>query len=1075
MKQILRLITGLLLLAIVAACGGGGGGSGGCTGPSPGNCTALYTTAGSSIQILPGQSQTFTIGGGTPGYSVSSTGGAVTVSLSGTSFTITGSAGGGTASVVVTDSAGKTVTISVIVGTNAKFATTAGSAVTVAVGASTGPNPYVISGGSGVYFVSSGNTSVAIVGQSGSGNTFIIYGVANGTATVTAADNAGNSVSIAVTVGSGGASTVALYTSAPSTGVNFAVGGAPSTYKVGGGQAPYLASVGNTGVVTATVVGSSLTVTPVAAGTTTVNVTDNVGTSVLVNVTVTGSSGGGTVALYTTAPSGGLTMPIGTQTSFTIGGGTGSYSVLSGNTTVANVSSIGAGNMVTVTSVGAGSSNVTVTDSSGKQVNVVVTVTSTVPTSLYTTAPKTGLTFTVGGSGTYTIGGGNPAYNAATSNPGVATASVSGTTLTINAVALGSATVTITDTLGVQINIGVIVNNGSAGTTTLYTTAPSSGVNIPVSNQATYSIGGGTPPYAVTSSDVTVVAVSAVGTGNTYTLTGVGTGNAKVAIVDSTGAPQLLIPVSVSSTSVKLYTTAPSTGVSFLVGASGSYTIGGGTPPYVAVSSNAAVATTSVSGSTLTINGVAAGSATVTITDSQGNPLNVITAVTAPASTGTALYTTASKTGISMVSGAVVTYTVGGGTAPYTVSSSSVGVATVTGITATNTFTITAVAAGSANIVVVDASGTQIPVGVTVTSTAAVNLYTTVPTSGVTFAVGASGAFSVGGGAAPYSVTTSNSTVAIASISGTALTINAVAAGTATLAVIDSKGTQVPITVIVSNGPTVPLFTNAPVSGVTLTVPNTATYTIGGGTAPYLVSSSNTSAATVTVSGTSFTVTAVAAGIANIVVTDSAGNPVKIPFTISAGSVAQLNFIPISAVGNVGNTLNFNVYGGTPPYTLNANNLAIAKLTTSSSISSSGGGFSVALVGTGTGVITVLDSNGVANSLSIISNAASGALNVTPSAFLLGATSTQIIPLSVSNGSGAYSAYTSNLQLSSVTVSGSTVNVGLGTQGTRCLSNTLPNYNPSSGQYPVVITVVDQSSGASTTATMTIQQGTSCP
>ena len=77
------------------------------------------------------------------------------------------------------------------------------------------------------------------------------------------------------------------------------------------------------------------------------------------------------------------------------------------------------------------------------------------------------------------------------------------------------------------------------------------------------------------------------------------------------------------------------------------------------------------------------------------------------------------------------------------------------------------------------------------------------------------------------------------------------------------------------------LFTNAP-AAVTLSS-GTASYTIGGGTATYKSSSSNTNVATTNVKGTTLNIVSVAAGTAQITVSDAAGASVIIAVTVSGG------------------------------------------------------------------------------------------------------------------------------------------------------------------------------------------------
>jgi len=97
-------------------------------------------------------------------------------------------------------------------------------------------------------------------------------------------------------------------------------------------------------------------------------------------------------------------------------------------------------------------------------------------------------------------------------------------------------------------------------------------------------------------------------------------------------------------------------------------------------------------------------------------------------------------------------------------------------------------------------------------------------------------------------------------------------------------------------------------------------------------------------------------------------------------------------------------------------------------------------------------------------------LALSPSALTIGETYASPIALNIQHGTGPYKAFTSDLVLSSVSVTGSTLTVGLGTQGNRCIT-------PSAayGTYDITITVVD-ALGASAVSTLTIKDtnGT-CP
>ena len=157
-------------------------------------------------------------------------------------------------------------------------------------------------------------------------------------------------------------------------------------------------------------------------------------------------------------------------------------------------------------------------------------------------------------------------------------------------------------------------------------------------------------------------------------------------------------------------------------------------------------------------------------------------------------------------SGARVDYLIYGGTPPYTVTSTSTGIATVSpstvqtngaGFTAT---TQNAFCPGTATFSIRDATGRLITATLENKEGSAavpvIAFYTTAP-SAVTVAAGATASFAVGGGSSPYYASSSNTAIATASISGASLIINGVASGTATVTVSDSKGSTKSTTVTV--------------------------------------------------------------------------------------------------------------------------------------------------------------------------------------------------------------------------------------------------------------------------------------
>jgi len=613
-------------------------------------------------------------------------------------------------------------------------------------------------------------------------------------------------------------------------------------------------------------------------------------------------------------------------------------------------------------------------------------------TALYTTAPSGGVTIAVAGSGVYTVGGGTPGYSVVTSNSAVATATLVDSTLTVNGVSGGSATIEVRDAAGATVSLSVTVT--PAKTLPLFTTAPGT-LTIALGTAPTYTIGGGTAPYTVTSSNILVSVANLIGA-STLSITGTSVGSAQVVVLDSTGT-SVPIAVSVVGSATPLYTTAPASGVTIGTTSAGIYTIGGGTPGYTAVTSNSAVAVPNVVGSTLTITGLSGGKVTVVVRDGAGATLSLPVTV----GSGVGDFFINAPTELAIAPAAAPTYTIGGGSAPYAASSGNVAVATV-------------------------------------------------------------------------------------SVSGTTFTITGVAVGTAQIVVGDSTGSQKTIAVTVRSGSDfVPLFTTAP-NAITIATGAAPSYAIGGGSAPYTVISSNVIFATANVTtGTTLNIVGLAAGTASVVVTDAAGNKSNpILVTVSSATSTPLIATPSSATATVGDTLNFIVNGGSPAYSFVVNNPAIASVYPAS-VASNGGTFRVALLSAGSTTIAIVDALGQTATFTVTAVApptvvtppavtpAPTPLALSPIALSIAETYAAPIALNIQNGTGPYRAYTSDLVLSSVPtvpISGSTLTVGLGTQGNRCIT-------PSAayGTYAITITVVD-ALGASAFSTLTIKDtnGT-CP
>jgi hypothetical protein len=311
----------------------------------------------------------------------------------------------------------------------------------------------------------------------------------------------------------------------------------------------------------------------------------------------------------------------------------------------------------------------------------------------------------------------------------------------------------------------------------------------------------------------------------------------------------------------------------------------GGIAPYMAVSSNTAIASvsgSSASGSITVTAGQTTGNATITVLDAYGSSYTVSVQVTPGTSTaGLTLYP-GKLTG--MV-GNTLALNIDGGTAPYTVVSSDPNVATAT--VNGSSVSVKLVQTGAISLIVHDAANATATATVTVTG-GVVGL----SPATLTGAMGNIKALSIVGGTGPYTVISSNPNVATASINGSLVTVSMINDGSATITITDANNTTASATVSVSRGfAIVPPFQLMPEFSVIQT-PVTINFSVlnGQSMGPYYVSMPATAPGTtipttslITVSPMSFMggssmplMTLTVTLQASTLVTDSNGNEGKI-------------------------------------------------------------------------------------------------------------------------------------------------------------------------------------------------------
>ena len=423
---------------------------------------------------------------------------------------------------------------------------------------------------------------------------------------------------------------------------------------------------------------------------------------------------------------------------------------------------------------------------------------------------------------------------------------------------------------------------------------------------------------------------------------------------------------------------------------------------------------------------------------------------TAPVATVAALLFTTAPDVLTLGVGVAQDFSIGGGVPPYTAVSNNAAIGT-SGVKDTR-LTIGGISPGSSEITIRDSLGTSIKIGLIVGDGGARALFTS-SAADIVVAPGNSNAqiYTVGGGVAPYSATSSNSTVASASLVGDSLKITGLMAGAANIVVLDKSGVRLTIAITVPTASTLALFTTAP-STITVAIGASPGYSVGGGTGPYTATTNNAGIATTSLANSNLAITGVAVGSAIISVRDNAGTVVNINVTVGA---VPLGITPNSATGTVNDRLVATITGGTAPFRASVGIIDVA----SASVSN-GNQLNITSNQVGTTVITVLDANNQSTPYTLTVNAATPGIRLSPNPLAVSELDTQPIFLTVyGTAPGAVNVFSSDTSKLVATISGQTVTLITGSSGNRCVPNDLN----------VTITAVD-SIRASGSAVVTIKK-----
>jgi len=425
---------------------------------STGSGTSTLSLSQTGVVLSVGQSSTVTasnLGSGALYVSNNSNPSIANVNISGSQITVTGNIHGST--VVTLCVVGGTATCPSIYVTvqnaGAQMLAFSQNAVSIAQGQNV---PITISGGNGMYLVSN-NSNPTLAQTSISGATITLSTSAtSGSSSITVCSTDLASCGV-ITVTAGAASSSALTFSQTNPTVAVSQSTSISIYGTSGSTF-YVASNSNPNVVQANVSASTLTLYGITNGTSTLSVCSSTASCGTLTVTVNYIASGGSITLSQTS----LTLLTGQSLSIGVSGGTAPYSVINGapNIAVGTMS----GNTLTVTGVASGGTTLTACSAGGGCTALIVTVNASGTGSSALTLSQNSLSLAAGQTLSVSLYGIGGYYIASPANQNIASGSINGSALSVNAYGAGTTSITVCQTGGQCATLSITVGTASGGT-----------------------------------------------------------------------------------------------------------------------------------------------------------------------------------------------------------------------------------------------------------------------------------------------------------------------------------------------------------------------------------------------------------------------------------------------------------------------------------------------------------------------------------------------------------------------------------------------------------------------------------
>ena len=518
------------------------------------------TLSQTGLVLTVGQSSTISVtnnAGGTLYVYNNSNPPVANTNISGNSLTVTGNTNGSTTLTICSVNATTNCPSVYVTVQNSGAGTLSFSQNTITIGSGQSV-PVTMTGGNGVYEVLN-NSNPGVITYTISGNTITLsttYTTGSSSLTVCSTDMSACGI-INASAGTTTTSTLSFSQTNPTVSISqtttVAIYGGSGSYYVNGNTSP--------NVVQPNITGSTLTLTGLSSGSSTVTVCSSTGGCATLTASVNYSATGGALTLSQTQ----LSLLAGQTLSITMSGGTAPYSLTIPSSSIYQASING--NILSIQGLSAGSAQIAVCSAAGGcvwlslQVNGSSAVTGNAPVlsqSSVTLVPGQTTDISISGGGTYYVSGNG--------TPTVASATLSGNQLVVSALNNGTDSLTVCQSGGscsslyVSVSgVGTTLASGGQASLLSFGTPIET---LSLGQSATVSILGGSGSYSVAYSS-NPVAATAVISGSTLIVSGQENDSLDLIVVcsstNSCGALPVIVGVATTLPATTVTSGTPST------------------------------------------------------------------------------------------------------------------------------------------------------------------------------------------------------------------------------------------------------------------------------------------------------------------------------------------------------------------------------------------------------------------------------------------------------------------------------------------------------------------------------------